>query len=637
MRRGLTLLLFLLMHGYAPSQEVSGGRSLQPPSDSINQGNSILWFFDKTINTHHWNGFVRYREVLSNLSVDLDARFLSTIIRTDHALVRDDRLMRLTARQRLSDRFSGVFTANSSGISDDQNIGIGSASSHTLHAGLSYTPAPEARIEPKAGMRFDSQSDQRDQGFSYALNGSLDNLLLGGYLTNIRAAHQVDYLDPRRLETHGDSVQIQKYFSGGTRNLLSGTYYASRREFYVPADSLILTMFGVTANIETRTDNTLAISDALDYRAGTHTTISLQGNILSRTVERSSRYRNDADARRTPLNSSIDEFRIDGGVQVRYDNKALGGTVRFFYQERDERHRIIDDAGVADSVLLPQQALQERKNNHSRRTALALDAHIRLSDSDSLIFSGSTGLLRYDTPARLNDDDRDELSHLVSVTSLNRIGSFLTLRTTAEALLSHLVYLNGTRSSDNTWNRVIRLSPEALVVPYGGLRSLNRFEVLANYTVYDFEYISSTLRSYVYRQFAFVDSTSFDLTSRVGFEWYSNLRFYDRGELRWSEFRERPLQYFEENTIIGSLRYSPGPHLLFSAGLRFFSLSRYVYAGSERSLESFLRSAGPITAIMWRPSGRYQFQFSGWYESQSLTGQPARNFANMLCSVLIHI
>jgi hypothetical protein len=637
-RSPLTVILLLfLIAGSATPQDAGGSRTLQVTGDSIGNRNTASFFFDKTINTYHWNGLARYRNSFDAFLVDLDARFLSTIIRANRPIVRDDEALRFSVRRRLTDRFTGLLSTTSFGISDDQNIGIGSASSHTFHAGVEYSPLPAIRIEPRLGMRFDNQIDQHDQGLSAFLGASVEDFDIGGYLTDLHGSHQIDMLSPRRIETHGDSLIIRKRFPGGTRNLLSGTYNRSRREFYFAADSVIQATYGESANIETRTDNVMTISDALDYRAGDRTTISLQGNILNRSVTRSSRYRNILDTRRTPLNSAIDEFRIDGGVQVRYDAGDYEGVARFFYQERDEQHRTDDDADIPDSVLLPFQTIQERKNNHSRRTALALDVRIYPGDSDTLQFSGSTGLLRYDTQALLNDDDRDELSYFFTLTAMHRFSDHLNLRVMAEAHLAHLVYIKGTRSSDNTWNRVIRLAPELDFRPYASLFSRNRFEVLANYTVYDFEYLASTIRSYVFRQFSFIDSTSVELTPRIGLDWYSNLRFYDRGELRWAEFSERPLQYFEDRTFIGTLRYRPGPHLLFSAGLRYFSQSRFLYSGSDRSLESFLRSAGPITAIEWKPSGRYQLQFSGWYESQTLTGQPARNFANLAMSLLIQI
>jgi len=95
--------------------------------------------------------------------------------------------------------------------------------------------------------------------------------------------------------------------------------------------------------------------------------------------------------------------------------------------------------------------------------------------------------------------------------------------------LSHLVYLSPQRSADNTWNRIFRLSPRFAYKPSEKFFSFNTFEVLANYTTYDFEFISASVRSYVFRQFAFIDSTEVGISNRFSLGWYHYLRFYERG------------------------------------------------------------------------------------------------------------
>jgi hypothetical protein len=75
--------------------------------------------------------------------------------------------------------------------------------------------------------------------------------------------------------------------------------------------------------------------------------------------------------------------------------------------------------------------------------------------------------------------------------------------------------------------------------PVRAVTSINTLEVLANYTVYDFEQLLTSVKSYSYRQFGWLDSTSFDLTHSLGIDFYSYWRVYQRGQLNWSEFRER--------------------------------------------------------------------------------------------------
>ena len=254
-----------------------------------------------------------------------------------------------------------------------------------------------------------------------------------------------------------------------------------------------------------------------------------------------------------------------------------------------------------------------------------------------LSLTASTSLLRYDTPRADNDDDRDELAYILSCSYYSRFSRHLTMRIFIDANLAHLVYLESTRSADNTWNRILRLSPRLEYIPSDAVTSVNTFEVLANYTSYDFEYPSSPIRSFVFRQFGFNDSTAIDLTGRLGIDLYGVLKLYERGELQWAEFQERPVTYFDERTIMGSFRYRFPGGLLFSVGIRYFNQSRFAYAGSERTLDQRLRSIGPVTAIEWLIGNRTSYSLKGWYEDQLQTGAPNRGFVTMTMSLAVHL
>jgi hypothetical protein len=199
------------------------------------------------------------------------------------------------------------------------------------------------------------------------------------------------------------------------------------------------------------------------------------------------------------------------------------------------------------------------------------------------------------------------------------------------------VYIFSSRSADNTWNRVIRLAPRLAFSPSPEFTSTNTFEVLANYTVYDFESPSSPIRSFAFRQFSFVDSSGFDLTNRLRLEWFSGIRLYEQGELRWADFSELPLTSFEDHTYLGTVRYRFRRGLLFSAGIRYFSQRRYVFTGQERTLDRYLRSIGPVAGIVWNVGEQTEFSTNGWFENQVQTGSAGRSFANLTMSLTVHM
>lgn len=627
-------LVVLAQQGTA--QEKDDLRTSLSYPETLQTNNQAGLFFDKYLNTSTWNAKIAYQKVVGTFGFDMKEQFRSSIIRTDRNLIRDEQALDVGLRHSWSEYFAGRGLVSSFIISDNKNIGIRNASSHIVLGGFEYSPMQRVSVTPYLGMRFDNQIGVKDKGLSYRLNVRADDIDVSGYTTTMRGTFQRDELSPRRLETSADTLIIEKIFFEQTRNEFRLLYNRNRRDFYVAADTALQRYYAVNNNIESRLEDALTFSNALDYNIGTKFLFRFEGNILTRGIERNVQYRNIPGAQ-TMFNTNIDELKIDGMGDVRYTSDKMSSSFRFFYQERDEKHGVESDDKASFLVQDSASRAEERKNNHTRRASLAGSAGIALSSSDSIVLSGSSSLLRYDTPSRLNDDDRDELFHVLSMTTFHRFNQYLSGQFTAEANLTHLVYVNRTRSADNAWNRIIRLSPRLAYTPSEDFTSVNIFEVLANYTVYDFEFPGTQTQSHVFRQFGFMDSTTVELTRRVGFDWYSYIRLYERGELRWQEFTERPLNYFEDKTLLGMVRYIIGDRLLLSCGIRYFSQTRFRYVGSEKRQEFFLRSIGPVTRIEWNVSKRTLFLLKGWYERLTQTGQADIGVANMTMSLSVLI
>lgn len=95
--------------------------------------------------------------------------------------------------------------------------------------------------------------------------------------------------------------------------------------------------------------------------------------------------------------------------------------------------------------------------------------------------------------------------------------------------LYHTVYLYSQKSSNNNWNRVIRFTSKSFFEPGEGFGTFGTFSVLANYTVYDFEDIISSVKSYSFRQMNLKDSMIVKFTRHFGADIYGELKFYERG------------------------------------------------------------------------------------------------------------
>ncbi|MFN3694883.1 MAG: hypothetical protein ACK4UV_07725, partial [Ignavibacterium sp.] len=81
--------------------------------------------------------------------------------------------------------------------------------------------------------------------------------------------------------------------------------------------------------------------------------------------------------------------------------------------------------------------------------------------------------------------------------------------------------------------------------------------------------------------------------------------------------------YFEPRIIL----YRAGS--IFSAGIRYFSLSTFNYKGKELDLDSEYKSVGPTTIIQTRLFKKLLISIQGFYEFISLTNSENKQQANL--------
>jgi hypothetical protein len=633
----LWLIATYLFPAFGQEQFSENKRSTVNQPDTTNTASVS---FDKSLNTYHWVGSLWYTNAVGPLSFDVRERFLSTLIRADHKSITDDQMVAARFHYRLIHSLSAASLVSSSLLWDNRSIGssIGNASSHAWYLGFSYQPFEHVTIEPLAGARIDNQLDQHDHGPTYALSVATDSLNSAGYTGSLNGSFQYDDIKPRILETHNATLTLQKQFFEQTDNALRLNYYRNRRDFYLAADSALMAQHSILYNIESRAENLFIVSDSLRYTVSEAMGWIMYGNISTREITRATRYKNIEDPSQSPLNTVIDELKLEGSIRGFFRfSRSLRSWFAFSYLERDEKHQLDAPDLSGTSLFKRFENIEEQKNNHARRATLASATDWFPSSSDTIAVSASINGLRYDTPSSENDDDRDEVWYLISLSTRHGFNQHLNIELSMDANLSHIVYLFASRSADNNWNRIIRLAPSVTYRPWQCFSTMNTFEVLANYTVYDFELTTALLRSYAFRQFAWIDSTRYQLTARLALHWFSHFRLYERGEFQWNTFSEKPINYFEEKLYLGTIRYAMSPGLLFSLGIRYFSLKRFGYSGIEKVLANYYRSVGPTSSIEMNIHDRTVLSVRGWYERQTQTTQPTSASITIMASLNVRI
>jgi len=607
--------------------------------DSLQSRNSLSVVFDRNLNTYNWLDRIVLDTTVAGLSVRFRQQFLSNIIRTEpipsttpSTLVSDQNNMMLAVQRPLTPGVT-LQTEWSSLIYDDaRGIGLSSSSFHTVLGGIGLQPFSALALSSLGGYRWDNQGANRDRGPALQLTAAVRGVELDGYRFGGEGQFHSDFVEPRKLEDHYATFGMQKQFVGLTQDSLRGSVIHRRREFYTNADSAI----------ESRTEQIVALGNILDYEIVPFTLARVFFSVAKRGLDKDTRSRPGFPPGDLVFDTRIDEFRLSAFFELLHrspDGRTALGA-RLAYSERDEAHQAKLPEGAPPNVVVlwAQRNRQEQtKDNIARRTSFSGDLRVPLSRSDMLSVSGTASILRYDTPSAQNVEDRDELLLAVGLGTSHRLSRVLDLEFALEATRSQLVYLLKERSANNNTNTVLRFSPLVTYQPSPVFRTVNQFEVLANYTVYDFEDQLAIARSFSYRQFAWMDSSAVNFTQRVGVDFFAYFKIYERGQLNWGEFTERLESSFLDRTLAVQLRYQPGSQLLFGVGFQYFSQSRYQHELGARNLASFLRTIGPTCLVAWVVGRHSRIDFRGWYEERTLADGSRRTQPSMTLNLLVSL
>lgn len=589
--------------------------------------------FERNLNTFVWNGLVGAVIADSNRSLTIHQSFQSKLIRTAPVATQGEYDGSLGYRERIVGGVSVVAKTASLVVSDNQSIDLSQLAQHQGYLGLGLRTGLW-NIEALGGYEVDAQLNAHDEGPAFDVSLESGELHLQQIAAALKSDWTKSYLGRRSPEQEGAILSVMSDFGGGDSDSLSAFFSGQRREFYTSADPALQSLYSIDYNIFRRDASTYGISDRLLYHLSGQTAITVRGSVQNRTIDRSFRYKNFLQPTTITLDTRIQELLLDGSAALSSQMfDWLRGSVGMSFQEHDERFSVTNKPGVPSSVLKSQQESARRLEYTSQRTSLWGEFFGDLSSSDRLYLNGSASILRYDTPDSMNTDDRDELLFTVSARETHDFNEYLSLGLEANVTLSHLVYLDRLQSANNNWNRVLAFSPSIVLRPAPWVASYNEGSVLANYTVYDFEEQVASVKSYSFRQATWTDSTTVNLSRKIDISFSGTLRAYERGILRWKEFKEKPLDYFVEKSVWPQAYYSMSDNFRLAVGYRLFSRDQYTYSGADKSLTHTIVTDGPTTGIEWYGEGGTRVLVSGWRQASTVDSGQTTYVSNVSVNV----
>jgi hypothetical protein len=639
LKTGKLIFVFLITFCSSSLEAQTDVTDIQTFIDSTIYRNFLDSYLDNGILSAGFVSRFNYNNSSGRINYYLKNYYSSAVTKLNRNFYRDFENVKTGVGYSFNNNFKGFVNYTGMLFSDDKNIQIkGSSSSLFSLDGIYENSFSNFAFNSKfsGGYKLEKQIGELNRGISLAGEFNLDNLFISDFFINGELKLGYEDLDPRKKNQIVSRLYFDKSFNDNlAHNEFEGFFSRIRKDFYFPADANTQSQFGAENNIEKRTENIIKGYDRFDYTISDITRFYMNFNPYYRDIVKENSYIPKlTTASPSIYDTRIQELSVGADVALLFDFEKINFQLKAAYSERDEKHFLINSNRIASNFVKEKELLEASKNNHSSR--FKLDGNIYYSPTyrNRFELSASSSILKYDTPSEGNSDDRDELNMVVYLGHRYDNLENFQLTTSIDLNLYHTVYIFSEKSANNNWNRVLRFTTRNIFTPSEAVRTVNTFSVLANYTVYDFEDIISTVRSYSFRQMNFKDSTILRFTRELGMDIYSEIKLYERGELNWNAFSERPLNYFEDKIINSELNYFFNKFITLSGGYRFFEQRRFKYSEGNKIFDTYIRTYGPTAKLKidWKNSSRIEIVTSYDYYDYN-NKQPSTANGNLYINV----
>ncbi|HGY56298.1 MAG TPA: hypothetical protein ENK44_11375 [Caldithrix abyssi] len=360
---------------------------------------------------------------------------------------------------------------------------------------------PGFSLDPYIGYQQLQTRSKTEWGWDVGLRGRISRFELGNYTSDIEAHSDYDFY--RNLRNYENSFQFRTMtrFNRYTHDSLAVIFSEINKENYT-AD---------LSGISRARINHRELKNQLFYNISSANRLALLTRLMSRNLA---------------YVSVRDIVYIENQLRYLY----LGGQTQLqaYLRTNDETQDITGT--ITDS--------------RTRETAIGFQITRKFSSKKSLYGDFSYVKLQYDTPDERNKDDRDEQRFIFTLRYRQQLSPVLTMEWLGYAYLFHQIYIFKERSSANNWNRVYKLSPK-IHYRHDRLSNTLTTQVLANYTVYDFEAPEQTPRSFIFRKYILSDSLTFRYFAANYAGFFVRLELEDKGTFYKELFAQRVVQSYE--------------------------------------------------------------------------------------------
>ncbi len=519
--------------------------------------------FYKQINTYNWLGTFTYQSpTKAKWNVLVRDRFQSNLLipAEGRKKWKDEHTLDALFYWQHSPLKAGLYVY--SWYQSDKQVSLNNQfANHRLGVFFTNTYAQKLKFTPYLGYQNAKNRSRIDWGWDTGARLHLDRFHFNNYTTTLNASTNLDFYPQRQNKEYDVNAYFTSRFSQFSKDSLFVRWSDLSKEYYV-ADS-----------IEQVTINERELQNKLFYDLSPTNRLLIQTRLQSREIS----YFNGRSI-----------FLFENIFRYLHLGRRL--NFLFTFRTSDETQ---DNAGIIT-------------DSRTRQSAFNVDLNYFFSSRHKLSFNFAYVKSQYDTPdSVVNNDDRDEQRFVFNVRYAWQISPLFTLEVLTYAYFFHQMYIYKERSASNSWNRIYKLNPR-LLYRYGALTNRLSTEVLANYTVYDFDALFQEPRSFVFRKYTLSDSLTLKYYTFQYLGCFVRLELEDKGTFFQNEFAQQVLQSYQSEFFTFFLRNTHFLLFQLDVGYTYYRRREWRHI-PQKSLNRTLTNKGPYIEMSYTILPRINF------------------------------
>jgi hypothetical protein len=621
-----SLLILISLNFYCVAQTAD----LSQTKDASSQANGLIYGFDRIASTFQFtvNGYYSYQVYLGTLK--LFQNYRGAALRASTISFRDDQNFGTEYSIPISDNFTALERNKWIYSTDSRAIGLNKLERLNGEIGGRYDFLPRSFLELTTGIERNNQLGIVSPGLLLSSTGRLNELNISDYLVSVDANGEYLKLNYGRENSDLDcSTSFFRRYDSTNSIGLNVQYKIMKRDFpYSMIDSSGIRT--IESRLENRLNAALNINFSLSKEITGNTYLTLNNGNIERF------FKNEVKSDSlSSVSRKLNEFQLSFTGSLKYSLETIDQSLGIYFNNRSESNNVLRRFDIDSNALARLQYQENQRDNSTSQTRLFSQTEFRPFRKDTVRLEYSVSLLQYNTP-ETNNDDRDEFVTIIKSSWSRRFNNSFWGRLTLEGQYNHLVFLKSARSAMNNWNRVIRLSPE-FCWELPGFRIEPKFEILANYTTYDYEDLVSYIKSFSFRQIGYRDSIYIALNNDFSLQTNLVFKYSERGTLYWSKFAESPENSNLEQLARTQLIEKISDYLQIGCGARYY---RIIQRNLIKELSSVSgnfdqMSIGPeVTSRLYLSNNTY-ITLQGWYEIQYLNKIKSRTVPNLYLMTVV--